>query len=184
MLRAVFVLCFAFAAAPAGAQTAPAPATPDPELVRIQQALARLAADDRRDAAREYYEGWRGLADGFKVVSTVGLTDRTSGFGDPGQHYPIDLDGGERLYGVEVGFFSKRIARDLCVKYSAGCLERYTERGQDPMNWALLDALRLDLRGGYGTRLEGGGDEPGSLYFVGLKWEVPLTGPDRNPLDE
>jgi len=93
VLRAVFVLCFAFAAAPAGAQTAPAPATPDPELVRIQQALARLAADDRRDAAREYYEGWRGLADGFKVVSTVGLTDRTSGFGDPGQHYPIDLDG-------------------------------------------------------------------------------------------
>jgi len=164
-----------------------AQSSPAPDILRIREALNQLEDREKLDAARAYYGSWRGLADGLEVVGTAGNTNRTAGYAEPGNHYPIAFGpsyrDGENLFGVEIGLVEKKVVRDLCVAFGDGCLERYLRDG-DVLRWALLDAVQLDARGGYGQRLEGRGPELGLLYYVGLKWTLPLTGPGKNPLDE
>lgn len=165
----------------ARAQTAPAL-----DLLSLQQGLRQLEAEQKLEAAQEYYRSGRGLADGLELVATYGYTDRTSGYAEPGSHYPADFEGtlgNEKLYGAELGFFDKKIARDVCITASTGCLERYIEHEDGALRWLVLDALRLDARAGYGHRLEARGTDVDEFFYVGLKWRVPLSGPQRNPLD-
>lgn len=143
--------------------------------------MRQLEAQQKRETVRAYYDSWRGLADGLAVVGTVGYTDRNAGYAEPGNQYPIDLDN-EEMYGLELGIIDKKIARDLCVSRPE-CLDRYLTE-QDTMRWALLDALRLDLRVGYGQLLGSSGTHHGAFYFAGFKWVLPLTGSEKNPLDE
>ncbi len=167
----------------------------------ISDARARLKAKELLGDWNEYDSGGkldkavRFVREGAKLQARAALTnndgDQTSASGAR-----IDLDKTIFDGGFDIGYFKRPIARDIWLRVSPERREKYArwKKGsgkrdwENFANWAVIDAIKLDLNGGWGTVInDPQGDDNSTtdkrgVYRVGLSWEIPLS-ESNNPFD-
>lgn len=120
------------------------------------------------------------LLGSLKFKSNIGYTD-TNGFSDgSGNATQINFRSNETVWGVKLGYFGKKIVRDIYLSGDLKRLDKYRKKKNDAVRWALIDAVKLNMSVGYGQSInnpKGAGNytrDARTNFFVGLSYEVPL----------
>lgn len=178
---------------------------PIPERAAVKK-LSKEARWQKHDREYEEYReamGWWGglLLEGASVKVHGGVTNYDGDVEDQ-SGVQRDLDRTVLDAGFSVGFRGRRFARDILLRTSEDHRRRYWEWSEekkkqgvwgreDFVQWAIMDALKLDISLGYGTTLADPQGEDNSttqargLYSAKVTWQVPLgnfRGP-KNPFD-
>lgn len=139
---------------------------------------------------------WEPWVEGFKIKGRSGWTNH-DGNRDVADGTRSDLDRTVFDYGIDFGYYGRKVVRDIVLRQSEEHRVGYAvwkagkENSRDNiLYWGLIDAIKLDLRMGYGTTID---DTPGDnnsrtdtkgVYTAKLSWEIPLDRfSGKNPFD-